>query len=209
MKTTTSISTLLILALSATLIGCSDDDEVCERPDEARAIVSDSQIRQFEEAGVDFFCGNDAPDISGVFERGRNDGFVEYHDDERIVGERACGNTVTIEATDDPAIYSISYESSDCGSSSSAVDNYVSGQGDCFTVYSSSEGEFQGCETAGIGIFSGCLAEGGIENPRWAGMATKREGSSCQSLYEQKRTSLEGQVDVIATHDEWMPRIDD
>ena len=191
------------------IAGCSDDDEICERPSEARQIVSDSQIEQFQEAGVDFFCGDDPPSIAGVYERGRREGFVEYHDDERIVGERTCGSTIYIEATEESNVYEISSESSDCNSSSESRVNYVSGQGDCFTLYNESEGQFQGCETAGIGIFSGCLAEGGIENPRWASLATKREGDNCQSLYEQRRTSLEGQIDVLATHDEWLPRIDD
>jgi hypothetical protein len=185
--------------------GCSGS--VCERPAEARRIVSDGHILQFQEAGVDFFCGDHVPSLAGTYRS--TDAYIAHHDEERMQGTAVCDAEYTITPTDDPAVYSVTRVLTQCVGETETTESYASGDGDCFTLYSQSEGTFEGCETSDLGIFTGCLADGGIDVPQWAGLALRREGASCEGLYNQGRTSLEGQAYAIETQGEFLPRIDD
>jgi hypothetical protein len=200
-----SLALAAMIFPAVALMACSSD--VCERPAEARRIVSDDQIRTFQEVGVDFHCGDDVPELDGTYSA--TGGYVVYHDDESIIGNSVCDSEITIASTDEPAVYDVIRVLTRCVGETQSVENYASGVDGCFTLYNRTEGVFEGCETGDIGIFTGCMGEDGIENPQWAGLAVRREGDTCDSLNAQGRIALEGQVDAIALQGEFAPRIDD
>lgn len=202
------IAMLMIASLLMSLgLGCG---EPYERPEEAEEIVSDEQLERFEnEAGVPVYGGDSPPDIAAtyLFE----DREVLYSDsDDWPNFEYWCHSETTYEQTGTEFRYESSSESPNCDSSSEGNVNYISGDGDCFTLYTEHEGEFEGCYGESLSIRSACLnADGDMENPIGGTIATYNEDSSeCAEVVGNGQIPAEGDMTATKQEDELAPRID-
>jgi hypothetical protein len=175
-----------------------EDDEV-ERPDEAREIISDEDLQRLIEVGAVVYPGSDPPDVSGVFDVAQ--GVVAYHDREWIEGTEVCKRIWTLESTDDPEMYVSSSEQYDnCSGSGEGQGTYISGSGNCFTLYSAGSGERDGCEYEDAGITSGCLTDDGIEDViigLLSGPWTSVQENACESLIEDGLHGDEGEIAIL------------
>ena len=194
-------------ALAAALIlasACSTSEEPIdvdpyERPGGARDLITDAELAILEDVGAVVFGGENPPELAGVYDRAG--GEVIYHDRSEIEGTPLCYNIWTVEATTDPARYTLSSENyNNCSGSSEGVGSYVSGDGDCFTLYVASAGERDGCEHYGVGITSGCVTSDGITEMISAGLAGERisvEAGACEALINDGLLGAEGERDVL------------
>ena len=202
---------VMIISLSLSVgLGCVVESDPYERPQEAEDIVSDEQLERFEtEADVPVYGGDSPPDIAGtyLFE----DFEIIYNDSENWPSSgNPCHNERTYERTDSDVRYETSSVSPNCDSSGEGISNYISGEGDCFTLYRESESQFEGCYRESIGIMSACLnANGDMENPIRGRIRTYVEDSSeCDELVGEGRTTDEGEMNANKQVDELAPRID-
>lgn len=206
-----------LTAVSGLAIGvaCSDDvldkdEKVCERPEEAEEIVDDDIIIRFEEeAGVPFHCGDSPPAIAGTYEL--TDREVIYTDSENWPDfSWFCSNIVTYEDTESPHRYKVSSESPDCDSTSEAQDSYITGEGDCFTLFRRNESSFEGCERETLSITSGCLDEDGNFIDYYGGGYTlhREDSDECDEVIGDGRIREAGELSVTQPPDGFVPRID-
>ena len=203
---------VVVISLSLSVgLGCVVESDSYERPDEAKDIVSDEQLERLEvEAGVPVYGGDSPPDIAGTYLFG--DIEIIYNDSENWPnsGDNWCHSERTYERTDSDVRYERTSVSPNCNSTGEAVSNYISGEGDCFTLYNESKGQFEGCYSESIGIISACLnANGDMENPIGGGIKTHSEDSSeCDEVIGDGRTTDEGEMNATKQEDELAPRID-
>lgn len=202
---------VMIISLSLSVgLGCVVESDPYERPQEAEDIVSDEQLERLEtEADVPVYGGDSPPDIAGtyLFE----DREVIYSDSDNWPDfDYWCHNERTYERADSDVRYERSSVSPNCDSSGEGISNYISGEGDCFTLYRESESQFEGCYTESIGILSACLnANGDMENPIRGGITTHQEDSSeCDEVVGDGRIPGEGDMTATKQVDELAPRID-
>jgi hypothetical protein len=175
-----------------------EDDEF-ERPDEAREIISDEDLQRLIDVGAVVHPGSDPPDVSGVFDVAG--GVVTYHDREWIEGTEVCFRIWTLEGTENPEMYISSSESyGNCSGSSEGSGIYISGSGNCFTLYGAGMGERDGCEFEDAGITSGCLTDEGIEDMLEgivAGAWTSAQDNACETLIDDGLIGDEGELAVL------------
>ncbi len=138
--------------------GCGED-EICERPDEAAEIVGDDIIERLEqEADFPFHCGDSPPEFEGSF--GFFDIEVVYTDSENWpASSQFCDIITTYEPTSNDFVYDVASDSPNCDTTRESEDNFISGKGDCFTLYSQNTSSFQGCDTEAVSVRSACLDE--------------------------------------------------
>lgn len=176
---------------------CVSSEESLRRPDGAKNVISDADLKRIEEIGMTIYGGTNPPDIAG-----------RYHsDDAYVVYDETQGGWLN-----DPTEYSVcegyweytstgedlKYESArnftSCQGSYSGQETWVSGTGSCFTTYSSVSGTFEGCSRDDINIRSGCLTEDGIANTSRANFGKNYQGDSCSDLVSEGRMGAEGEI---------------
>jgi hypothetical protein len=60
--------------------------------------------------------------------------------------------------------------------------SFISGSGNCFTVFNEKKGTDDGCSYASAELASGCVADGGISNFSLSYIAKSKSGSNCEDL---------------------------
>lgn len=176
-----------------------NDEDPYERPEEARAIISDAQLRQFEEAGMQINGGNTPPSIAGTYFFG--DPTIEYNTSERWpANSNWCHHNVTYSTTDNANLYATSFVSTNCDGSGEGSAAYISGQGNCFTLYTQSSGTFEGCYQEGIGVFSACVAANGdFINVKEGSLATLTdESAACATVINRGSVTANGELTVTS-----------
>jgi hypothetical protein len=175
-----------------------EEDDEFERPDEAREIFSDEDLQRLIDVGAVVYPGSNPPDVSSVFDVAG--GVVTYHDRSQIEGTPVCNQIWTLESTENPEMYVSSGEFyGNCSGSSEGSGVYISGSGNCFTLYGAGSGERDGCEFESAGITSGCLTDDGIEDMISAtlfGSWTSLQDNACESLIASGQHSDEGEIAV-------------
>lgn len=206
----------LVAAFGLTVgTACGDDDtagqeeEVCERPQEAEEIVGDEIIVHLEEEGeVPFHCGDSPPDLEGSYEF--FDREVYFNDSENWPSTgNFCDQIQIYQATDTPERYEFSTESPDCDSSGEALDSYVTGEDDCFTVFAHSETVFNGCERERARMMSACVDEDGdLYDAVASGYTLATEDTpECEDVIEDGRITAEGEFSALVPSDGKAPRV--
>ena len=175
-----------------------EEDDEFERPDEAREIISDEDLQRLIDAGAVVYPGSDPPDVSSVFDV--SGGVVTYHDRKEIEGTPVCNQIWSLESTENPEMYVSSGEFyGNCSGASEGSGVYISGSGNCFTLYGAGSGERDGCEFESAGITSGCLTDDGIDDMISAtlfGPWTSLQDNACESLIASGQHSDEGEIAV-------------
>ncbi len=196
-----AVFALLGSSFFATACGEEDKDPTdsrYDRPEETFTMIFDEDIDRLIEVGAVIYEGDDPPSIAGVYDRAHRT--VEFDDNPDNIGLTMCRNIWTVEETGEEFRYSTSSENySNCSGGSEGVASYISGEGNCFTLFSASEGERDGCEYSGVGLISGCITEDGIEEHQTAGLALERPGSACASLINNNLISDVGHRTISET----------
>ena len=188
---------LVTLFLFATACGEDEpEDSSYDRPEETLEFITDAQLDSLIDVGAVVYEGDAPPSLTGTYDR--RDQRVLFEDNENNIGRDVCYSIWTLEATSDEYRYDSSWETyNDCDSSSEGLAAYVSGQNNCFTLYTTTQSERDGCEFESIGIKSGCLVNGDIEDFMEASIALERPGSACQTLINNGNIPAEGNRFVI------------
>ncbi len=188
----------------------SEEEEVCERPQEAEEIVDDEIIlRLEEEGGIPFHCGDSPPNIEGTYEL--TDREVIYTDSDKWPDFSSfCSRIDTYEQTDSPQRYEVSSHSPDCDSTSEALDTYITGEGDCFTLFRDRESTFEGCFVTSVNIVSGCLDEDRNFVDYYQGGYTlfREDSDECDDIIGDGRVRDEGEMGVTQPTDGFVPRVE-
>lgn len=202
-----SKSLAMITMLGVAAVGCVGEEPEngggerhYERPDEAEDIVSDEYLQRLEDEGdMVIHDGDDPPTIEGEYYFG--DAEVVYTDSENWPSSGdSCHHYTTYEPTDSPYRYEMSGESPDCDGAGVGEAAFISGSGDCFTLYIAAEGHFEDCETEEASVMSACLADNGdLEDPLTGGIALNREGEC--SVIDQGRLKAEDEISVTRQAD--------
>jgi len=167
---------LILLLLTIFLVSCEknpnyDDDGI---PNKVGEFLSKSEIKSLENIGVPIYRGEFAPTINGTYIM---DSLEIFYDD--------LGQTLTVEDQE----YTFEEQNNDTGeinfSSTLGVTkvSYISGNTNCFTIYSSSTSTGADCDTEMPDIISGCIIDGNIINFKHAFVLTKRVGT-CTDIIE-------------------------
>jgi hypothetical protein len=182
---------------------CGGDGEAegdrYDRPSGAQDRISDEELAYLEEVGAEIHGGLNPPELAGAYDRAG--GVVFYHDRREIEGTELCYDIWTVEPTDRADVYRTSSENyNNCSGTAEGAGSYISGRDGCFTLYSATTGERDGCEYTGVGITSGCVTDEGIENMLVAGLAgprLSREPGACEALINAGLLGAEGEREIL------------
>ncbi len=167
---------LVLLLLTILLVSCEknpnyDDDGI---PNKVSEFLSKSEIKSLENIGVPIYRGEFAPTINGTYIM---DSLEIFYDE--------LGQEIELEEQE----YSFENQNNDTGDidlSSTLGEtkkSYISGNTNCFTIYSNSTATTVDCDTARPDIISGCIINGNITNFKHAFVLTKRVGA-CTDIIE-------------------------
>lgn len=190
--------------VALTTIGCGDGDddlyaERYERPEEARKIVSDKELKRLEDAGMEIYGGSNPPQIAATYHFG-DDVEIRYKSREELWSSPAywCDELITYTAADQPSKYTSSMTSNNCDLEGESEVHYISGEGSCFTLYSRGQSTFEGCTSERIGVLSACLADNGdLENPLSGGITVSASGDTCEQIIAETRMPAPNDLTII------------
>lgn len=196
-RTFTSAFIMVVVLASACGGSTSDSEESrFDRPSETTDFIGDDQIDSLLEAGAVIHEGDDPPDIAGVYDV--DDGTVAFDDNEDNIGLDACDSIWTVELTDQAHVFITSAELyGNCSGSSEGAASYVSGSGNCFSLYSISESTREDCELSSVEIISGCMVDGDIDQYSSSTLALERPGAECDALIAESKIPAEGDRTVV------------
>jgi hypothetical protein len=158
------------------------DDDSGSLPPGVSAFLSQQDIDTLEKDGMKIYPGSNPPNITGyyianslvvVYDTPDND--VGAHKDEckfHFYNQTAAGG-ITEDFTDTTP------GSNDSGTGLGA---FISGSGQCFSVFVDLKGTDFGCNYESPEIYSGCLTAQGIQGFMWGFMLTSETGQNCGVL---------------------------
>lgn len=204
------VSVLLISLLSLT-VACGDDSSGSqyERPAATQDIISDAELQRAMDEGFELYEGTNPPSLSGVYETVSEE--LGYHDNEVRTGQSICDYRWYFEQSVDTDFdYSITREYTSCDGNAQGMGSYISGEGNCFSMYARTEGQFEGCETEAANVISGCLEEDGIHDFQRLLIATnERTSEECQAVLDDDRMSDTGEMGIYVETDGLAERVGD
>ncbi len=198
---------IAFLGCGCELVGAAlDAEDRYPRPVEARRIASDDLLERLIEAGFPVYAGLNPPDITGTYHS--VDGQTIYDDNQGGPGSfgTTCEAYLTYMPTNSILRYDTELDYVACEGGSTGLLTYVSGFGNCFTLYSKQAGSFHGCEFTSVSIRSGCLVEDGIEDYILAFLHTEQRGAACADLIDVHRIS--GVDEVRMVEEAFLARVD-
>jgi hypothetical protein len=147
-----AMACLLGLAMLVQSMGCTllEDNFI---PDEVYTFLTDADLDEVNSLGMPIYVGSDPPITTGTYYL---DSLAIVYDDEGATGPIG---TYYLQIGDSGFDYQVSLceYTTDSTSSSCAVQAYVSGNGDCFTIYAYNAGRSGNCEHDDVSIYSGCF----------------------------------------------------
>lgn len=213
-KRITFIIAALPLTLTALACGETDDDPPAatdyERPEGSEEIVSNAELDEFNENGLDVNEGLNPPDVSGTYAFDDADVIYSSSDIYPSGEGGGCEYEETYEpgATDDEVLLT-SEGTGNCDYVSEARSNFISGDGDCFTLYGELDSTFNGCEFTAVRVFSACIEDvtGDLIDPLFAEQMRAQTGDSCAGLVSDGLLPAEGDVYVAEERDGRAPKV--
>ena len=186
-------------------MGCGDagDNNGSGDPslaDGAVDFIGEDNLALFEEQGFVVHRGANPPAIEGTYEMAHS--VVTFDESGQHTGRGLYTYEWTFsDQNNDEVVVSYWSEAND---EASGIGGFISGEGDCFTVISQLEGEDAGCIFERVHMFSGCVAQGGIDDFQTA-YHTRYLGESvdgtteCEEYAAPRRMSVEqdGLIDRI------------
>ena len=184
--------------------GDDDDDDdggrIDDVPDDVNDFLDQEDIDKLKNAGLEIYTGDNPPNIEGSYLANSQ---ITVYDDAGQVGYQPADYIYTFADQTDAGSISHSYDSPDAGDSGSGLGAFISGDGDCFSVFVRVEGSTYECDYEMPEIFSGCLNDEGIADFAIGFIMTDKEGFGCDALIE------EGQARIIEEEDGLAEEIED
>ncbi len=179
----------ICIACLVLLVGCVDESaEDIDRPEGSKDVVSDAQLDEFLDIGAEVYGGSAPPDIAGTFFFG--DVEVIYSSDPSWPGnvDVWCHEEVTYTASDVDDVYDATADSPNCDLEGAGTSSFISGEGDCFTLYNDSSATFEDCDIDSVSILSACFdSAGNMDDPQTANLITSLSGDTCDALVSDGR----------------------
>jgi hypothetical protein len=171
-----------------------DDDDDNEIPDEVDDFLDDEDIEALEEAGLIIYPGDDPPDIEGSYYL---DSIEIAYDDLDLVLNIA-DYTYTFYGQTNKGKISMDYEAPEVNDQATGVGAFISGRGDCFSIFIGVEGDANGCEYENPSIISGCLDNDGITGWENGFIMGEKSGDNCEMLVETGHRRIIEESDNLA-----------
>ncbi len=172
-----------------------DDDEASEEiPDEVDDFFDEEQREALEDVGMVIHTGDDPPDIEGTYFL---DAIEIIYDDSDTWLDIVDYTYVFFDQTNDGEI-SMNYEAPDANDVAEGVGAFISGSGDCFSIFLDTEGVANGCEYKLPGIISGCLDDSGITDWQNGFIMGEKSGDNCDLLMPTDHRRIIEETDDLA-----------
>ena len=183
-----AILVLICVALTIGFFACEeegdddDDDDDDDIPAGVFDFIDQEDLDAIEGGGMPIHLGNSPPNIEGVYAL---DSLIilYYSYDESIEGVQTANGEITYhDQTTDGGIQCDDYTFYH-GDFATGNGGFISGSGDCYSVYLQVTGEMLGCAFEAVSVHSGCLGNEGIEDFYWGGIMKERaSGGDCDKL---------------------------
>lgn len=196
---------ILLLVLSRTvdiksLLGFNNIRGV---PKEVNQFLQLQDVKKLSEQGFTTYTGNNPPNIEGAYLS--NDMTVTYDpgtvEGSYVVGDKMDPYTYTFSNQTANGTLGLHYISTN-DQSEGTIDAFISGQNDCFTIYSDGQGQLGECKYVIPMLVSACVGKTGLTSFKEAILAKSKEGPTCESevmpigyfrTFEEKDGSVEKQ----------------
>lgn len=214
-----SLTLIMTGLLTASILACVSEEDAddlldhdpYQRPPEARDIISDEQLKSFEDLGLPIYGGDSPPDISGTYLFG--DWLVEHNTSEYWPGGSGgwCHDQYTYRPAGPANVYNTTLTSPNCDLTAQGLNHYISGTGRCFTLYNKNSASFNGCDYTSINILSACLNDNGdFASPMTVDLTSSMENTStCESLVSRGLLKAAGEFSSQRFEDDIAKRISD
>ena len=210
-----------ILPLTLTTLACGDTDDDnggeytpatdYERPAGSEEIVSNAELDEFVNNGLDVNEGLTPPNVAGTY--AFDDADTIYSSSDIYPASEGGGceyeETFTAGASDDEVRVSAE-GTGNCEYTAAATNNFISGEGDCFTLYGEYESTFNECEFRVVRVFSACIEDGtdDLISPRFAERMRGQDGTSCAGLVASGDLPDVGDIYIVEESDGRAPRVE-
>jgi hypothetical protein len=182
--------------------GCGGEDPTA-RPESSRTVVSDEDVARFEAAGVPVHRGLSPPDVRGTY----------LHDSVSRLGAAAAGPICGMQQAlglDGPLTVRrvVTFNGSRCPAAEDDHGLFISGSGECFTVYRRTQDATDGCAATTVNVISACLKPTGLVDYRDAFSDVTHDGPACASMVDHGRLMPIGGMVVVTEKDGLAARLD-
>ena len=195
--------TLSLVLLSA--FGCDEPDDPREeteegldydpredrgeegvRPENVDSVFDENALFRLQASGVDLFWGDDPPEVSGRF---RIENASISFDDQfwDLVGRTVVDSTMTLTVVDGG--YEILREDDD-GVTTIGEAGFISGHGECFTIYVETIMARGECDIFQAEVYSGCYVEGDLYHFQNASIPRELMSETCVEEENRRIDSL-------------------
>lgn len=150
----------------------SEEDKI---PSQVKSFLSDENIKKLEGGGMKIYTGDKPPIVEGSYRfeqivfkydpKGEDFIIAPYH---LTFQNQKTDNTLTFSRKTEEAIEGPGY--------GEGKGVFISGEGNCFSVYLDNSSKTSHCKYKSVEIISACKAGGGLTNMDWGVLWTDKEG---------------------------------
>lgn len=170
------------------------DDDADVVPDDVDDFIDADQRAALEEVGLIIYGGDDPPDIGGSYYL---DSIEITYDDSNMWLDIVDYTYEFYNQTRDGEI-SLNYEAPAVDDVAEGVGAFISGDGDCFSIFIDAEGTASGCDYELPGIISGCLTSDGIAKWTNGFIMGSKSGENCDALMPTDHRRIIAETDDLA-----------
>lgn len=137
--------------------------DITKVPDEVKTFLSDENLQKMDEAGMNIYTGDNPPNIEGTYTF--KNIIIKYDPNGYNFPLVTYNYTFKDQKEDNTVLFSSKSQGggpkgeSDIGEGEGV---FISGEGDCFSVYLSNDEKIGECESKSAEIFSACRNERGL-----------------------------------------------
>ena len=159
-------------------------------PDGVSNFLNEDDIRALESVGMKIYRGFNPPNIEGKYYL---DTLQVYYDDLGYYDLQFDDYVYEFYGQTPSLSLRTSYEAQTVSDVATGIGSFISGNGNCFSVYMDITGVAEGCSYSAPQIISGCVSSSGITGYMIGFIMKKKSGSNCDMLVEvsHKRIVIE------------------
>ena len=172
-----------------------DNDRINGVPDEVNDFLDPEDLAKLEDAGMQIYPGDNPPNIEGSY---LVDSQVIVYDEIGMEGDPVANYIQTYYDQKSDGSIKNSYEAIGIDDTATGLGAFISGDKDCFSVYVRVDGSADGCNYASPIIYSGCLADEGIEGFSLGLIMKSKQGDNCDALMPEGAARIIKEQDGLA-----------
>ena len=147
-------------------------------PQAVEELLDSADIAKVEEAGMTVYRGNNPPDIEGSYQF--DSLVVTYDSESQLVGREVSADQYQYYGQRGGAV-KIIYDDEKIYDGISGPKGYISGKGQCFTIFLETKNEPEECGTREVELTSACKVDQGLGQVKRAGIL-KAKGTACDLI---------------------------